>query len=130
MAQSTVSGSRRGKYLTIGLIVLGVLLVVFFGLRAVHSFVRMRQSGLHPGTTNVELIRGWMTVPYISRAYGVPEEYLFEQLGIPPEGNRKKSLGQLNREYDLGGREAVLRAVQQAILKFQADHPPPPERGQ
>ena len=96
MAESTTSSpgpSRRSKLLTTGLIILGLILVIFFGLRAVRSFIRLQQAGLEPGVTNVEQVKGWMTVPYIARAYQVPDDYIFEQLNIPPQANRKKEPG-------------------------------------
>ena len=120
-------GSRTGHILIIGLIVLGVILVMFFGFRAVRSYLRIQQTGLQPGVSDVELIRGWMTIPYIAAAYGVPEAYLFKQIGIPPDGNENKSLGQLNREYAPGEQAVILNAAKAAVRQYQAEHPPTPE---
>ncbi len=111
--------------MTIGLIALGLILVGFFGVRAVVSFVRLQQTGLQPGVTDPEAIRGWMTIPYIATAYGVPEEYLFEHIGVPAAGNREKSLGQLNREYAFGQPTAILNAVKEAVGQYQREQPPP-----
>jgi len=122
--QSSPPASRRERLVTIGLIVLGLILVGFFGVRAVVSFIRIQQTGLQPGVTDVEAIRGWMTVPYIATAYGAPEEYLFERLGIPAEGHRDKSLGQLNREYAFGQPAAILNAVKEAVRQYQGEQPP------
>jgi hypothetical protein len=119
--------SRREKILTAGLIVVGIILILFFGFRAIRSYMRIQWTGLEPGVTDVEAIRGWMTVPYIAVAYGVPEEYIFEQIGIPREGNQKKSLGRLNREYAPGQQAAILKAVKEAIKQYQAENPPSPE---
>lgn len=121
------ASSRKERILIIGLIVLGIILVVFFGLRAVRSYIRIQQTGLQPGVTDVEAIRGWMTIPYIAVAYGVPEEYIFEQIGIPQEGNQNKSLGRLNREYAYGERARILTAVKEAITRYKTEHPPTPE---
>ena len=119
--------SRWWRVTAIGLILLGLLLVGLFGLRAVRSTIRIQQSGLKPGVTDVAEIRGWMTVPYIATAYRVPEDYLFEQIGLPQAGNRQKSLSQLNREYAPGAPGAIVSAVQAAIRRYQADHPLPTE---
>lgn len=119
--------SRANKILIIGLIVLGVILILFFGFRAVRSYLRIQQSGLQPGVSDIELIRGWMTVPYIAAAYGVPEEYIFEQIGVPPGDNLEKSLGQLNREYAPGEPTAILNKVKEVVRQYQAEHPPTPE---
>jgi hypothetical protein len=124
---SSPTRSRREKILTIGLIVVGLILILFFGFRAGRSFLRLQLTGLEPGVTDVELIRGWMTVPYIATAYGVPEEYIFEQIGVPQEGNQKKALRRLNIDYFGGEPEAVLKAVQKAIKQYQAEHPRPTE---
>ncbi len=117
--------SRVGQILMIVLLALGVLLVVFFGLRTVRSYLQLWRTGLESGVTDVEAIRGWMTIPYIAAAYEVPEDYLFEQLGIPAEGNREKSLSRLNRQYGLGGRGIILEAVKEAVVAYQAEHPIP-----
>lgn len=124
---NAATASKWKTRLTTGLIILGLLLVIFFGIRAVRSFIRIQQTGLEPGVTDVEAIRGWMTIPYIAKAYGVPQDYIFEQVGIPPEGNEKKSLGRLNREYAFGNRGAIIEAVKTAIRQYQAGHPPTPE---
>jgi hypothetical protein len=70
-----------------------------------------------------------MTVPYLAKAYEVPEDYLFAQLGLPQEGNRHKSLAQLNREYAPGERGIMLERVKEALRRYQAEHhtlPPEP----
>jgi hypothetical protein len=126
--ETPAARSRWEKRLTTGLIVLGLLLVLFFGFRAVRSFLRIQFTGLEPGVTDVELIRGWMTIPYIATSYNVPEEYLFEQIGVPQQAdNQKKSLYRLNADYFGGEPEAIRKVVQAAILKYQAEHPSPQE---
>src|SRR5687768_10563816 len=96
--------SKR-RVLTISLIAIGILTVGFFGLRTVRA---IRQFHGHPPPppfatehveTDVELIRDWMTVPFISKMYHVRQHILFDSLGIPEQGNREKSLKQLNEEY-------------------------------
>jgi hypothetical protein len=120
------SRSRWEQRLTVGLIILGLVLIGFFGFRAMRSFLRLQLTGLEPGVTDVELIRGWMTVPYIATAYGAPEAYIFEQIGVPPQGNQTKSLRHLNTDYFNGEPEAILTAVKAAIRQYQAEQPPPP----
>ncbi|MCB0191278.1 MAG: hypothetical protein KDJ65_04985 [Anaerolineae bacterium] len=112
------------RLIFIGLLVVGLLLIGFFGLRAARSYIRIQQTGLEPGVTDVEAIRGWMTVPYIAKAYEVPETFIFEQLGIPAEGNGKKSLRDLNREQMAGEQGTIVETVKAAIRLYQADHPP------
>ena len=125
--EASSASSRRERLLTVGLLVLGLILILFFGFRAARSFLRIQLTGLEPGVTDVELIRGWMTIPYIAAAYNVPEAYIFEQIGIPQEDNQNKSLRRLNFDYFGGEPEAILEAVQAAIRQYQAEHPPPTE---
>lgn len=97
---------RLRMTLTVGVIVLGVAIAAFFGLRSVSSFRQLqyiRQQGLDRGTASVEAIRPWMTIRFIAVAYAVPEEYLYSSLAIPfSRRNADQSLGELNRIYQLG----------------------------
>ena len=119
----------KQKLLITGLIVLGVLIVAFFGVRAVHAYRHIRDGGFGPGgrrpppasETDVELIRDWMTMSYISKAYGVPDRMLFKELQIPDKGNGEKSLKELNDAYYPDQTGFVLEQVKQAIT----DHRPP-----
>jgi hypothetical protein len=109
------------------LILMGVLFVGFFGLRAARAARHIREGGYGlgnppplPSETDVELIRDWMTLPYIARTYGVPARMLFKELKIPNEGNREKSLKELNDKYfpDQAG------FVQDEVKKAINDHRP------
>jgi hypothetical protein len=110
--------SRKEKILITLLIVVGLVLIAFFGMRATRSYVRLQQTGLSENAIDVEAIRGWMTLSYIARAYNVPEEMLFESLNIPQAGNEKQSIMQLARKYD--SKPSDIRASLQAvILQYQ-----------
>ena len=134
------SPARRPPWALIALIVVGAVLVAYFGMRTARSFAGLRgarpplpplpgRGGPPPRMTDVEAIRGWMTIPFIAKGFEVPEGYLFEQLHIPPQGNQKKSLADLNRVYAPGQRNAIPQAVQDAIRRYLAEHPPTPEAG-
>ena len=99
----------KQKLLISGLIVLGVLIVAFFGVRAVRAFT---------------LIRDWMTISYISKAYGVPDRMLFKELKIPDKGNSEKSLKVLNDEFFPAQAGYVLETVKQAISEHRPPTPP------
>ena len=112
------------------LIVLGALVVGFFGLRAVRAARHIRDGGYGPGKplpaseTDVELIRDWMTIPYIAKTYGAPDHMLFKELRIPDEGNREKSLKELNDEYFPDQAGFVLGTVKKAINDHRPPEPP------
>jgi hypothetical protein len=115
----------KQKALVIALIILGVLFTAFFGMRAARAFRKFdghRPPPLGEVETDVELIREWMTVPFISHTYHVPEKILFDALNISPIANHEKSLEDINQEFypDVDG--YVLDLVKKTILA----HQPPP----
>jgi hypothetical protein len=114
--------SKNEQRIFVIFIILGIFFILFFGFRTVRSYIRLQRMELKPGTTDVEAIRGWMTVPYIAAAYGVPEEYIFQQIAIPAEENQKKSLSQLNRKYAFGEKGVIVNAVKAAIKKYQEEN--------
>ena len=122
----------RVRTLIFVLIFIGGLIVGFFGLRTLHAF---REFGGHrppppPSVaeaegieTDVELIREWMTIPFISKMYHVPPNVLFDALGIPANKNREKSLKQLNREYFPQADGIVVEKIKAAVLVALANQP-------
>lgn len=121
--------TRRQKLFVIALTVVGCLLIIFFGWRAFHAFQKFDRHGPPPHAnfpdeleTDVERVREWMTIPFISRMYGVPEPILYDALGIPSEGNHKKSLEELNRKYFPETEGIVIQIVKETLL---ANQPPP-----
>ena len=120
----------RQRALTTGLIVIGVLIVGFFGIRTLHAFREFRGHRPPPpfapvnaqqAETDVELIRDWMTIPYIARMYQVPPPMLFDAVGVSHKGNEEKSLKQLNDEYFPAEAGIVMEKVKAAVL---ANQPP------
>jgi hypothetical protein len=120
--------SPKQRALVIGLILLGILFTAFFGMRAFHAFRRFNGHRPPPPgkvETDVELIRDWMTIPFISRTYQVPPDVIFEALKIPPQKDHEKSLKVLNEEYYPSQDGYVLNLVKETILA----HQPPPTPG-
>ena len=113
----------RQRALVTILIGLGLLIVGFFGLRTVSAVREFRvhgppaafQTGLPE--TDVELIRDWMTISFISHTYSIPPRSLYDVLGIPPKGNEEKSLKQLNDEYFPDQPGYVLSMVKSTLQK-------------
>lgn len=117
--------SPKRRTLVIGLILLGILFTVFFGMRAFHAFRKFNGHRPPPPgkvETDVELIRDWMTIPFISRTYQVPPDVIFEALKIPPQKGHEKSLKVLNEEYYPSQDGYVLGLIKETILA----HQPPP----
>ena len=115
-------GNSKQRALIFGLIVLGLIIAGFFGLRTVRAFRQFHGHRPPPPfatphvETDVNLIRDWMTISFISRMYRVPPRVLFEALGIPEHKNKEKSLKQLNDEYYPQTEGIVLEKVKAAVL--------------
>lgn len=125
--------SKKQRALVIGLISIGVLFTAFFGMRALHALKKF--DGHRPPPpgkpgkveTDVEAIRGWMTVPFIAELYQVPAPALFDALEIPPnEENREKSLRDLNRDYYPDTDGFVLETVKAKVKELQPPSTPVP----
>lgn len=119
----------KGK-IGVGLLIgSGLVIVALFGFRLMHE-VRRWGSPPRPQplatTTDVTLIREWMTIPYIAHTYAIPDGMLFEALGIPEKNNRKKSLQEINDEYFPAQDGFVITRLQDAILAFQRRETLPP----
>lgn len=123
-----MQGISKQRILFIALSILGVMLILFFGLRVLHAFKKF--DGHRPPPlakeleTDVEDIEDWMTIPFISHSYGVPPELLFDALNIDPKETHKKSLRQINDEYYPDEDGYVLITVKAAILSNQPPSPP------
>lgn len=122
----------KQRILTAGLIVLGFFIIVFFGMNTIRAFKHMHGRGPFDGKpptanqTDVELIRDWMTIPYIGKMYEVPPEALFFSLGIEPDKQiAKKSLKELNNEYFPDQTDLVIVQIKDTIKAFQSQERPP-----
>jgi len=119
---------NKQRALVTSLIIFGILAIGFFGLRTFHAFREFRGHRPPPPfkteqpETDVELIRDWMTVPFIGKMYHIPPPVIFEALDIPMNKNRDKSLKQLNEEYYPEANGFVETTVKAAVL---ANLPPP-----
>jgi hypothetical protein len=121
------SKNTKQRALVISLILIGLIIVGFFGLRTARAF---RRFGGHPPPppfasehveTDVSLIRDWMTIPFIANMYHVPPRVIFKALDIPEHKNKEKNLKQLNDEYYPEAEGIVLEKVKAAV---RANQPP------
>jgi len=117
--------NSRQRNFVVGLIIIGLMIVGIFGLRTLRAFRQFHGHRPPPPfatehvETDVSLIRDWMTVPFISRMYYVPPPVLFDALEIPEQGNKEKSLKQLNEEYYPQENGAVLEKIKATVSANQ-----------
>jgi hypothetical protein len=130
LRQRGVKLAARRWLLAVVLVVLGLAITAYFGLRAVRSFRQLQyihEQGLDRGVASVEAVRPWMTIRFIAVAYAVPEEYLYSTLEIPFERrNADQPLGELNRIYQRGHSAnstelAIVDQARAAITAYRAN---------
>ena len=115
----------RQRNFVVGLIIIGLMIVGFFGLRTARAFRQFHGHRPPPPfstesiETDVSLIRDWMTVPFIARMYHVPPPVLFDAIKIPEPGNKEKSLKQLNEEYYPQENGVVLEKIKATVSANQ-----------
>jgi hypothetical protein len=110
---------QDNRFFLVVILILGLILAVFFATRAFHGFQRVRGAKFGGGESNVELIRGWMTVDYITKMYHVPPNVVLSPLNIPVEGNGKRSLGSLIKSTGTTDPDGLLEKVKASINQFQ-----------
>lgn len=75
----------------------------------------------NPVATGLRDVRPWMSVRYIANSTGVPEQVIFEGIGVPAAGNENKPLDMLSEEqHNPGGPRALSEAVQSVLSKQEA----------
>src|SRR5437762_2612681 len=91
-----VSARLPLRPLAYALLVIGLIAVLGAGFLAFRFAERARHRfPPHPIETDVAAIQGWMTIPYVARAYHVPEPELFKAVGADPHQARDQSLNQI-----------------------------------
>lgn len=74
----------------------------------------------NPVSVGLRDVRPWMSIRYIANSSGVPETYIFTQIGIPATNNESKPLDMLSDQLHYkGGPPALTDAVKQALAAYQ-----------
>lgn len=109
------------KALAIGLLGVGLILTGVYGARAVKTYLLIRT--IENNIENPVELKRWMTVPYLSKTYNIPEDYLYKAINVPAEGNHSHSLRYFRKTYYDDDLEATLLAVQRAIANYDPGKP-------
>ncbi len=74
----------------------------------------------NPVATGLRDVRPWMSIRYIANSTGVPEQAIFDAIGIPLIGNEYKPLDLLIKEQHYpGGPKAFIDAVTAALAQHK-----------
>lgn len=115
---------RHRRWLIVGLVLLALIGAVVAGRSATRMF---RRGPPPPRQTDVSLVAGWMTVPYVARTYRVPPDDIFRAIGVEPRGNERKSIDDLAAASGRSSAELVA-AVRAVITDAQSRRSPPGEK--
>lgn len=115
--------------ISIFLVGLGIFCLViggFFGIRLSHA-LRTEPPPHRERKSDVEAIRGWMTLTYISKAYGTPMPEFEKGLSLEPGKYHQKSLTKIAQEQGIP-EDAFIESTRKIITTFQASHTTPPNQ--
>src|SRR5712671_211906 len=104
------------KWIVLAALALVILVTGLFAVRTVRRAIFWR-------THREEVIRPWMSIPYIAHSYRVPPHVLYQALGIPPQLHDRRPLKQIaagqNRSVD-----EVISSLNEAINRERANQIP------
>ena len=95
------------------------LVVLGTGVFAIRTVRRAMYWRVHRD----EVIRPWMSIPYVAHSYRVPPRVLYESLGIPPPPHDRRPLKQIALEQNRSVDE-VISVLSDAVARERASRPP------
>jgi hypothetical protein len=112
------------KWMVMAALALVVLATGIFAVRTVRRAVYWRAH-------HDEVIRPWMSIPYVAHSYRVPPHVLYQALGISPQPHDQRPLKQIARAQNRSVDE-VISVLSEAINRERANQLPaasPPRPG-
>lgn len=123
-----IKSNSRVIILAVVLIIIGLAIMIPRGLGMLNFFKEANyatRNNFQNGNPSPDLIRPWMTIRYISAAYGVPQAYLFDGAGIPPnKENSMQSLKRLNDKLKLSEQDqqpTLMFKIRDIVREYQAN---------
>ena len=101
--------------------VLAGLLFVAASIILAGGYFRALPRGGVARTANVEAIADWMTLRYVSRAYGVPEDVLLSSLGLSSTEAQHRSLAQIAR-LKRQSSDQIVATVRATVVQYRSTH--------
>ena len=105
----------RKQWFAVAALALVLLITSLFAVRTVRRAVYWR---LHRD----EVIRPWMSVPYVAHSYRVPPPVLYEALGIPPQPHDRRPIKEIAKEQNISV-EQLITTLQETIARERALNP-------
>lgn len=95
----------------------GLVLTGYYGIRSIRTCIIL--YNVSKSVENPVYLRGWMTIPYLSKTYDIPEEYLYQAIQVPEQHNDKRNLSYFRKNFHGTGIEPFLIMVQRAIADYR-----------
>ena len=115
--------SRRTRVIVTSILLcLALGATIFCAAQTVQAIQRFEQTRALTAAGDVSTIRPWMTIPYVSRVYHVPESYLYVWLNITdPQSVHSTPLRSLAVRYHRSV-DGLIRDIQTAINTYRKQH--------
>jgi hypothetical protein len=104
----------RKQWIAVAALVLVILVTGLFTVRTVRRAVYWR---LHRD----EVIRPWMSIPYIAHSYRIAPHILYESLGMAAQPRDRRPIREIAREQNRSVDE-LIATLQNAIARERATH--------
>ena len=114
--------NRKLSYILLVIGIAFLLLALYFTVKSVLTFMHPPRPLVRE--QNAVIVESWMTIPYIAKAYRIPEQELFQRTGLPKNTGKSQSIKSIAEKNKLNPDEMTAQ-IRQAIITFQKDHPRP-----
>jgi hypothetical protein len=113
----------RGKLLCVSLLLCLALAGMFFSAAGtIRAYRQLQQNHQHIITGDVNTVSSWMTLPYVSQVYHVPESCLTHALHISNPWMIHHASLHVISDYTGRPLDTVLLKVREAILAYRKYH--------
>lgn len=122
-----IKSISKVQILAVILIVIGLAIMIPKAKGMIEFYKEVRyasENNFAAGNPSPDLLRPWMSIRYISVAYGVPQQYLFNAANIQPKKeNSMIGINRLNKQMGLpqgdDKRPVLLSTLRDAIVSYR-----------
>ncbi len=104
------------QWAALAALVFVILITGLFAMRTVRRAIYWRMH-------RDEVIRPWMSIPYVAHSYRVPPYILYDALSIPPQPHDRRPIREIAREQNKPV-DQIIALLQSAIAQERATRPP------
>jgi hypothetical protein len=110
------------------LLLLSIGATIFAANATLGAIQNVHQHEILRRHQDLSLIQPWMTIPYVSHAYQVPERTFYQPLHLQNNAVIRHSTLQVIATHQKQPVEKIIHEVQITILSYRRSHPAQPGR--